>query len=72
MEEVFSLPPDPTPGYSGCRSRELIRDWLAVARGERKACRNTPASALATLELMDAMYRASADGRRVQLGQRPA
>ncbi len=72
MEEVFSLPPDPTPGYSGYRSRELIRDWIAVARGERRECRNTTASALATLELMDAMYRASTEGRHVQLGQRPA
>lgn len=65
MEETFALPPDNTPGYSGCRSRELIRDWIAVTRGERTECRNTPASALATLELMDAMYRASAEGRRV-------
>ena len=72
MEEVFSLPLDATPGYSGYRSRELIRDWIAVARGERRECRNTTASALATLELMDAMYRASTEGRHVQLGQRPA
>lgn len=65
MEEVFSLPLDSTPGYCGSRSRELIRDWIAVARRERTACRNTPASALATLELMDAMYRSSAEGRRI-------
>ncbi|MFM8469892.1 MAG: Gfo/Idh/MocA family protein [Limisphaerales bacterium] len=65
MEEVFSLPADRTPGYHGYRSRELIRDWLAVARGERKECRNTTASTLATLELMDAMYRSSEEGRRV-------
>lgn len=67
MEEVFSLPPDKTPGYCGYRSRELIRDWLAVARGERRECRNTTASALAALELMDAMYRSSAEERRVRL-----
>lgn len=67
MEEVFSLPPDSTPGYSGSRSRELIRDWVAVARGERASCRNTTTSALATLELMDAMYRSSAEGRRIAL-----
>lgn len=67
MEEVFSLPPDKTRGYGGARSRELIRDWIAVARGERRECRNTPATALATLELMDAMYRSSAEGRCVEL-----
>jgi len=67
MEEVFSIPQDKTPGYCGYRSRDLIRDWLAVARGERRECRNTPASALATLELMDAMYRSSAEERRVKL-----
>lgn len=65
MEEVFSLSADKTPGYNGYRSRELIRDWVAVARGERKECRNTAASTLATLELMDAMYRSSAEGRRI-------
>ena len=41
MEEVFSIPQDKTPGYCGYRGRELIRDWLAVARGERRECRNT-------------------------------
>ena len=68
MEEVFSLPQDKTPGYGGARGRELIRDWIAVARGERRECRNTPATALTTLELMDAMYHSSAEGRRVNLG----
>ncbi len=67
MEELFSLPPDPTPGYGGARSRELIRDWIVVARGERKECRNTPASALAALELLDAMYRSSGERRTVEL-----
>ena len=47
----------------------LLRAALASPRVERAflevECRNTPASALATLELMDAMYRSSADGRRV-------
>jgi predicted dehydrogenase len=70
MEEVFSLPPDRTPGYGGARSRELIRDWVAVARGKRRECRNTPASTLAVLALMDAVYRASAEGRHVPLVRR--
>ena len=69
MEETFTLPADPTPGYGGARSRELIRDWVAVARGERKECRNTPGSTLAVLELLDAIYNASATGQRVQLGK---
>lgn len=70
MEEVFSLPLDQTPGYGGARSRELIRDWIAVARGQRGECRNTPASTLAVLKLMDKVFQASAEGRRIPLARR--
>ncbi len=65
MEEVFTLPPDKTPGYGGARCVELLKDWAAAARGEVKSCRNTPQSALATLEMLDAIYAASAQGKRL-------
>lgn len=65
MEETFTLPRDTTPGYGGARSVVLIRDWIAQARGGQ-ACRNTPASMVATLELVDAIMRSSAEGRRLE------
>jgi len=66
MEEVFTLPPDKTPGYGGARTVALLRDWAAAARGDVKQCRNTPRTALATLELIDTVYAASAQGRRLE------
>lgn len=65
MEETFTLPPDSTPGYGGQRSQRLIRDWLSDARTGQDTCRNTVGSATATLQLLDAVYQASAEGRRL-------
>jgi len=65
MEETFTLPPDSTPGYGGARSHRLIRDWLHDARTGERTCRNTVESALATLQLLDAIYEASDAGRRI-------
>jgi hypothetical protein len=42
-----------------------MRDWIAVARGEIAACRNTVDSMLTTLRLLDAVYQSSEEGRRV-------
>src|SRR5262249_29093230 len=39
MEETFTLPHDPTPGYGGTRTIELLRNWIAEARGEKGRCR---------------------------------
>ena len=66
MEETFTLPANKSPGYGGIRSVALIRDWIARARGEGNTCRNTPQSALATLELLDAIGRSSAESRRIE------
>jgi predicted dehydrogenase len=67
MEETFSLPPDTTAGYGGCRGVELIRDWLqAASRQPAGSCRNTIDSTLATLEVLDLVYRSSAEGRRIE------
>ena len=65
MEETFSLPPDLTPGYGGYRAVDLLIDWIAAARQPGKTCRNTPQSTLATLELIDTIYRSSSEGRRI-------
>jgi predicted dehydrogenase len=65
MEETFALPPDPTPGYGGATGVRLIRAWLDAARGSPSACRNTVHSALATLRLLDLVYRSSDEGRRL-------
>jgi len=65
MEEVFALPPNKVPGYGGARTVALLQDWAAAARGDTKACRNTPRTVLTTLELIDAVYAASAQGRRL-------
>ncbi len=65
MEETFRLPVDNTPGYGGYRGLQLIRDWLDAIR-TGAPCRNTPASTLATLELLDAIYTASSEGRHVE------
>lgn len=64
MNEVFTLPADATPGYGGQRSVRLIQDWLSSVR-TGAPCRNTPDSTNATLQLLDAIYRSSAEGRRV-------
>lgn len=66
MNESFLIPEDKTPGYGGARMLSLLRDWIAVARGQKTACRNTPQSTLATLQLLDAIYAASEQGRRVE------
>jgi predicted dehydrogenase len=65
MEETFALPADSTPGYGGTKGVRTMRDWIAVARGEIAACRNTVDSTLATLRLLDAVYQSSEEGRRV-------
>jgi predicted dehydrogenase len=67
MEETFDLPADRTPGYGGARGTAVIRDWIAAARGEVPACRNTVDSTLATLRVLDAVYASSEQGKRVTL-----
>jgi len=69
MEETFDLPADRTPGYGGARGVELIRDWLIAARGG-PPCRNTVDSTMGTLDVLDAVYRSSQEGRIVTLGNK--
>lgn len=65
MEEVFTTPADTSPGYGGSRGRALVRDWLEAARAGGRDCRNSPDTALATLEVIDTIYRASREERRI-------
>jgi predicted dehydrogenase len=67
MEETFDLPADRTPGYGGAKGTATIRDWIAQARGEVSACRNTVDSTLETMATLDAVYQSSEKGRRVEL-----
>jgi len=65
MDETFTLPPDSTPGYGGRRAAALVLDWIEAARAGGRPCRNTPASTLAVLTLLDVINQASREGRRV-------
>lgn len=67
MEETFGLPADTTPGYGGAKGTATIRDWIACARGEGSACRNSVDSTLEVLRILDAVYQSSEGGRRVEL-----
>jgi predicted dehydrogenase len=67
MEETFDLVADPTPGYGGAKGTATVRDWIATARQEVTACRNTVDSTVETLRVLDAVYRSSDEGRRVGL-----
>jgi predicted dehydrogenase len=65
MEETLTTPVDSTPGYGGREGVALVRDWLDACRNGG-ACRNTPESVAAVLELIDVICRASHEGRRVE------
>jgi predicted dehydrogenase len=66
MEETFVLPPDETKGYAGRQGLALVRDWIDAARAGGRPCRNTPESMVSTLEIIDTILRASAEGRRIE------
>ncbi|MGE5193578.1 MAG: Gfo/Idh/MocA family protein [Deltaproteobacteria bacterium] len=65
MEEIFTIPPDPLPGYGGARSVALLRDWINAARSGG-SCRNSPQSLLAVLEVLERIYESSSTGRRIE------
>lgn len=71
MDEVFTIPPDVTPGYAGRRGVDAVREWLDAARGRTQACRNTTRSTLAVLEALDAIDLSSREGRRVECRIQP-
>jgi predicted dehydrogenase len=65
MEETLTIPADSTPGYGGREGVALVRDWLDACR-QGGPCRNTPESVTAVLELIDTIYQASREGRRIE------
>jgi predicted dehydrogenase len=67
MEEIFDLPPESTPGYGGAKGTATIRDWMAMARSTESVCRNTVDSTLATLQVLDAVYWSSEEGKYLKL-----
>jgi predicted dehydrogenase len=72
MEEVFTTPEDKTPGYGGKRGLLLVQDWLDCIRTGRRDNRNTAPPMLAVLELIDAIYHSSREGRRIECRIDPA
>ena len=65
MEETFVLPDDTAPGYGGYRGVALVEDWIR-AMEEGTECRNTVISMQTALQLIDAIYESSAQGRRIE------
>ncbi|MEX2175813.1 MAG: Gfo/Idh/MocA family oxidoreductase [Pirellulaceae bacterium] len=72
MEDVFTAPPDTLSGYGGQRNFRLIGDWLDCIRTGRRDMRCGPREMLATLELIDAIYQSSREGRRIDCRIGPA
>lgn len=66
MEDTFALPEDRTPGYGGQKNVRLIGDWLDCIRTGRRDNRNGARQMLAVLQLIDAIYQSSREGRRVE------
>ena len=66
MDDTFTLPEDKTPGYGGQKNVRLIGDWLDCIRTGRRDNRNGVRPMLAVLELIDAIYQSSREGRRVE------
>jgi predicted dehydrogenase len=72
MNETFAQPVDTTPGYGGMRAVDCLNDWISAARQGGRPCRNTPQSTRDTLALIDTIYEASRQGRRIEcrIGER--
>ena len=66
LEETFVAPEDKLPGYGGQKAFRLIQDWLDCIRTGRRDLRNGPEPMLRTLELIDAIYQSSREGRRIE------
>lgn len=72
MEETFTAPEDKTTGYGGQRGFLLVQDWLDCVATGRRDNRNTAKGMTATLELIDAIFQSSREGRRVECKIGPA
>lgn len=66
MEDAYASPVDTKSGYGGDKGFALIADWLDCICSGRRDNRNGLKGMLATLELIDAIYQSSREGRRVE------
>ncbi|MDX1947255.1 MAG: Gfo/Idh/MocA family oxidoreductase [Pirellulaceae bacterium] len=66
MEETFIAPADKREGYGGDKGFAMILDWLDCIRTGRRDQRNGPRPMQTVLELIDAIYQSSREGRRVE------
>jgi predicted dehydrogenase len=67
MEDTYTSPADAKPGYGGDKGFALVNDWLDCVRTGRRDNRNGAREMLATLEIIDAIYQSSREGRRIAL-----
>jgi predicted dehydrogenase len=72
MEDTYASPADTKAGYGGDKGFLLVNDWLDCIRTGRRDNRNTTRGMLATLELIDAIYQSSREGRRIDFRIGPA
>lgn len=72
MEDVFTTAEDKSPGYGGRRGFLLVQDWLDCIRTGRRDNRATCRGTLATLELIDAIFQSSREGKRIECRIEPA
>lgn len=55
-----------TSGYCGYQGIELLRDWIAAIREDRQPV-NTAKNALRVLEVVDAIYMSSTEGKFIKI-----
>jgi predicted dehydrogenase len=72
MEDTYTASEDKKTGYGGDKGFLLVQDWLDCIRTRRRDNRNRVGSMLATLELIDAIYHSSREGRRIDCRIGPA
>jgi len=72
MEDVFTAPESTKPGYGGDNGFLLVQDWLDCIRTGRRDNRNSDKGMLATLQLIDAIYQSSREGKRIDCRIGPA
>ena len=66
MEDVYTAPADTKPGYGGDKCFALVADWLDCIRTHRRDTRNGVEGMLATLQVIDAIYHSTREGRRIE------
>ena len=63
---------DTKPGYGGDKGFQLVADWVDCIQTGRRDVRCGIEPMLATLQLIDAIYQSSREGRRIECRIGPA